>query len=72
MSEQSMGPGWWLASDGRWYPPESRPSARPADGDVPPESSIKGCGEALSGLGCALTIVGFGILAVVLLLILVV
>ena len=22
MSEQSQGPGWWLASDGRWYPPE--------------------------------------------------
>jgi|694.fasta_scaffold53024_8 hypothetical protein len=41
-------------------------------GTSPPESSIKGCGEALSGLGCALTIVGFGILAVVLLLILVV
>lgn len=23
MSEQSQGPGWWLASDGRWYPPET-------------------------------------------------
>ncbi len=23
MSEQSQGPGWWQASDGRWYPPES-------------------------------------------------
>jgi len=22
MSETSQGPGWWLASDGRWYPPE--------------------------------------------------
>lgn len=22
MSEQSRGPGWWRASDGRWYPPE--------------------------------------------------
>lgn len=22
MSEQSQGPGWWLASDGRWYAPE--------------------------------------------------
>lgn len=21
MSDTSMGPGWWLASDGRWYPP---------------------------------------------------
>lgn len=25
MSEQSQGPGWWQASDGRWYPPESAP-----------------------------------------------
>lgn len=22
MSEQSGGPGWWLASDGKWYPPQ--------------------------------------------------
>ena len=26
MSEQSQGPGWWQASDGRWYPPESAPA----------------------------------------------
>jgi hypothetical protein len=25
MSEFSQGPGWWLASDGRWYPPEQHP-----------------------------------------------
>ena len=24
MSDQSQGPDWWIASDGRWYPPESR------------------------------------------------
>jgi hypothetical protein len=23
------GPGWWMASDGRWYPPESHPAAPP-------------------------------------------
>ena len=22
MSDTSQGPGWWLASDGKWYPPE--------------------------------------------------
>jgi hypothetical protein len=22
VSDQSQGPGWWLASDGKWYPPE--------------------------------------------------
>jgi Domain of unknown function (DUF4190) len=33
MSNTSQGPGWWLASDGRWYPPElwtGPPSSRPA------------------------------------------
>jgi len=25
MSDVSGGPGWWLASDGRWYPPEQQP-----------------------------------------------
>ncbi|HET9653722.1 MAG TPA: hypothetical protein VFP72_00055 [Kineosporiaceae bacterium] len=25
MSETPQGPGWWLASDGRYYPPESAP-----------------------------------------------
>jgi hypothetical protein len=31
MSDVSQGPGWWQASDGKWYPPESHPS-----GQVPP------------------------------------
>ena len=30
MSDSSQGPGWWLASDGKWYPPESAPGARQA------------------------------------------
>lgn len=29
MSEWSQGPGWWRASDGRWYPP---PAAPPSGG----------------------------------------
>jgi hypothetical protein len=27
MSDRSRGEGWWLASDGKWYPP--RPPAPP-------------------------------------------
>jgi uncharacterized membrane protein YhaH (DUF805 family) len=23
MSDRSEGPGWWLASDGKWYPPQA-------------------------------------------------
>lgn len=26
MSENAQGPGWWQASDGRWYPPEAHPN----------------------------------------------
>jgi hypothetical protein len=27
MTEAAQGPGWWQASDGHWYPPESHPGA---------------------------------------------
>ena len=27
MSDASQGPGWWQASDGKWYPPEQAPGA---------------------------------------------
>lgn len=29
-------PGWWLASDGNWYPPEATPGAPPPPYGVPP------------------------------------
>ena len=29
MSEVSPGPGWWLASDGKWYPPDQAPGFAP-------------------------------------------
>lgn len=35
MSDQSQGPGWWQASDDRWYPPEQRPGAGPAPAPAP-------------------------------------
>ena len=35
MSDFSQGPGWWQASDGKWYPPEQAPAGQPAPG-VPP------------------------------------
>ena len=25
MTDQEQGPGWWLASDGKWYPPQGFP-----------------------------------------------
>jgi hypothetical protein len=29
MSDTTQGPGWWLASDGKWYPPELHPNYTP-------------------------------------------
>lgn len=29
MSDVSQGPGWWQASDGKWYPPQQAPGAAP-------------------------------------------
>jgi hypothetical protein len=34
MSDVQQGPDWWLASDGKWYPPQSRPF--PAPPPAPP------------------------------------
>src|SRR4051812_33876381 len=31
MSDTAQGPGWWEASDGKWYPPEQAPGAPAAD-----------------------------------------
>ena len=28
-ADSSQGPGWWQASDGKWYPPEQTPAAAP-------------------------------------------
>jgi hypothetical protein len=41
MSNTSQGPGWWMASDGKWYPPElwtGPPETNPA-GPVTPTPS---------------------------------
>jgi len=34
MSTVSQGPGWWMASDHKWYPPETHPGFNP--GGLPP------------------------------------
>jgi len=53
MSETSQGPGWWLASDGKWYPPEAASKtadlvstsdslavAEPSTDTVPPQVQV--------------------------------
>jgi hypothetical protein len=59
MSSTSQGEGWWLASDGKWYPPTS--ANRPAP--PPPPKSKKG-----AKIGC-LVIVG-GLVVVILIVVL--
>jgi uncharacterized RDD family membrane protein YckC len=34
VSDTSQGPGWWQASDGKWYPPEQAPGYQAPAGDV--------------------------------------
>jgi len=41
VSDGSQGPGWWLASDGRWYPPEAAPPT-PTPTDLTPPSDAVG------------------------------
>jgi len=40
MSDTAQGPGWWQASDGKWYPPQAQPAqpspAPAAPGPMPP------------------------------------
>jgi hypothetical protein len=40
MSEMSQGWGWWLASDGKWYPPEKHPDYRPPLPPPPPSDPL--------------------------------
>jgi hypothetical protein len=42
MSMSPEGPGWWQASDGRWYPPEQHPSATPPPGFTTPTPQRSG------------------------------
>lgn len=46
MSDSSQGPGWWQASDGKWYPPEQAPGYQP--GGVAPAGGSSEIGAALS------------------------
>lgn len=43
MSDTSQGPGWWLASDGKWYAPElwtGPPGSEPGPGTGTPQTAV--------------------------------
>jgi hypothetical protein len=77
MSQQPQGPGWWQASDGRWYPPQPQqyppqyapqyqqqypPQPQFAQGPPPRRSSNRGCMIAAIVVG-VLLLVGVGFAA---------
>ena len=39
MSDASQGPGWWQASDGKWYAPELHPDYTPPDEPAVPDAT---------------------------------
>ena len=42
MSDHAQGPGWWQASDGRWYPPETAPPPQMPPQMPPPSTGPYG------------------------------
>lgn len=63
MSDSSQGPGWWLASDGKWYAPQA-PQVPPPP--APAKSGMSGCAVALivGGIMAVLGVVGVIVLLV--------
>jgi Domain of unknown function (DUF4190) len=57
MSDTSQGPGWWLASDGKWYPPElwTGPPGESASGTAtaPPYGPYGQYGQAPAPYGAS-------------------
>lgn len=45
MSDVAQGPGWWQASDGKWYPPEQAAPQGPPAGFPPPAGPPAGYGQ---------------------------
>ena len=48
MSDVSNGPGWWQASDGKWYPPEQQPNY---EATAPPPTPTPAPSPARSSAG---------------------
>jgi len=44
VSDTPQGPGWWQASDAKWYPPETHPGPWVREPEAPPTSPL-GVGE---------------------------
>lgn len=49
MSDVSQGPGWWQASDGKWYPPHQQPGYQPPPPPGKPPKRGPGCLAIIGG-----------------------
>lgn len=58
MSDVSGGPGWWLASDGKWYPPDSAKPPPPPPPTTAPCLAVEQNGHGASILNRMLAVVG--------------
>ena len=58
MSDQSQGPGWWLASDGRWYPPDQAPAVPPPESWAPPPAGPPRSGRSTGAVMAIAAVVG--------------
>ena len=56
MSDVRQGPDWWMASDGKWYPPQSAAAVQ-----IPPPSAP----QARNGCAIAALVVGVFVAATV-------
>ena len=72
MADTSQGEGWWVAADGKWYPPESAPggetpaSARPSPATAPHGSTSAAAqnnpGGLVSFIGWFVVIAGLAVI----------
>jgi hypothetical protein len=62
VSDDPQGPGWWRASDGRWYPPQAAPPSWPPGG--PPGAPYTPPPPAKTNRGCLIALAIVGVLAV--------
>lgn len=63
VSDREEGPGWWLASDGKWYPPESHPQVTTPPPAIPQRQATNGMAVASLVLGIV-GVVTFGFIVI--------
>lgn len=72
MSDAPQGEGWWLASDGKYYPPaqpagEPNPSGVDQPGGVDPEEEESGKGKIIAAVVAVLLLIAAGVVAFIVL-----